>query len=378
MSSELTNDDKIKNIRNFCKELCNDSEYFTYAFYDFFEIPEDHRSSLNLNLRKTDLNEKLTITMQEYFSDESITPINSAGNSPIKGDHKNQFWLEFHKDDIKKYCPYFIVKLKDIVKNGDHYVFTFEFHSRIHDELSFECDKRYSDFNQFLEQLKEVSRARPPTLPQRMIIKEKDQIEKRGRGLKEWMATVLNEKMFHSKVLFQFIGLPEKWVHDYLTIHPISSFYTEYDVDVDIPNYDTINKDDPQDDIFILFNIKVIITSKSLKDIITSYTIQRRFREFSNMHRIIKRKFKNYKQPLPELPTKVSILGKVDSDTRQYKLRNYLKLLISYPDIFDDIAFRKFMQMEPEKFKEFKLDKGLIHGLLKLTKSSGSGGSGVF
>lgn len=184
-----------------------------------------------------------------------------------------------------------------------------------------------------------------------MIIKEKDQIEKRGRGLKEFLSIVVNEKMFHSKTLFEFIGLPEKYLHDYLKLNTLHSFTTDYDFDVDIPSYENINKDEERDDIFTLFNIKVTIMSKSLKDVVTSYEIKRRFREFDNLHGIVKRKFKNYNQPLPELPVKVSLLGKVDSETRQYKLRNYLKLLICYPDIFDVIAFRKFMQIEPDILK---------------------------
>lgn len=365
-SADLSNEEKITNIRSFCLNLTKNSDYFTYAFNDFFSIPETFRSSMTLNLRKTDLNETLTINMREYFQDDS----NSIGTSPMKlSPTSGNFWIEFHKDDTSKYCPYFSIKLADICKNGDHYLFTFEFQSRIHEELSFKCDKRYSDFKRFLDDLKSVSRARPPSLPQRLIIKEKDQIEKRGRGLKEWISIVVNEKMFHSKSLFTFIGLPEKWIHDYLTICPLRVLYHDYDITVDIPSYDMVNKND-RDDIFILFNIKVTFTSKNLKDILTTYQFKRRFREFDNLHGIVKRKFKNYNQPLPELPTKVSLLGKVDSETRQYKLRNYLKLLVCYPDIFDVIAFRKFMMIEPEMFKEFKIDASMV-------KSSGSGGSEV-
>lgn len=47
---------------------------------------------------------------------------------------------------------------------------------------------------------------------------------------------------------------------------------------------------------------------------------------------------------------------KKENETRQYKLENYLMLLMDYPDILDSIAFRKFLQLNPLRFSEFKVE----------------------
>jgi len=49
-------------------------------------------------------------------------------------------------------------------------------------------------------------------------------------------------------------------------------------------------------------------------------------------------------------------IKKKENETRQYKLENYLMLLMDYPDILDSIAFRKFLQLNPLRFNEFKVE----------------------
>ena len=86
----------------------------------------------------------------------------------------------------------------------------------------------------------------------------------------------------------------------------------------------------------------------------SGYLVKRRYREFYKLHSILSKKFATYKKPLPELPSKK--LFKKKSESRQYKLENYLMLLIDYPDILDCLAFRKFLLLNPKKFNEFKVE----------------------
>ena len=302
-----------------------------------------HRESIQFHYRKTDLN-NMTMTMQELGETDSDRKTKNLSS-----------WREFHKDDTAKYCCYFRVILKNIIREPDFYLFSFQFKSVIHQDLSFRVDKRYSEFTSFVNKLKKKSRARPPSLPQKMLIHEKDMIEKRGRDLSNWLSIVVNERMFHCKDLFQFIGLPEKWTRDYLIIHPLSFLYSENEVNLAITGFENLKGDD-NSETFCVFNIKVSLISKTMKNIVAAYEVKRRFREFSNLNAMIKVKFKNYSQPLPELPTKVAFLGKIDAETRQYKLGNYLKLLITYPDIFDVIYFRKFLEIYPSKFTELNVN----------------------
>ena len=87
----------------------------------------------------------------------------------------------------------------------------------------------------------------------------------------------------------------------------------------------------------------------------SGYLVKRRYKEFDKLHQILSLKFAKYKKPLPELPPK-RMFKKKENETRQYKLENYLMLLMDYPDILDSIAFRKFLQLNPLRFNEFKVE----------------------
>jgi len=226
-SANLTNDDKITNLKKFCKELTKEEELVNEVFYEFFEIPDMFRETVQFDYRKTE------ITDMSF----SLKELGDFGEDK-KG------WKEFHKEDTSKYCLYFKVALKNILREPDYYLFSFEFKSLIHQDLVFRVDKRYSEFTSFVALLKKKCRARPPTLPQKMLIHEKDMIEKRGRNLKNWLSVIVNERMFHCKDLFEFMGLPEKWTGDYLLIHPLNFLYNENEVNLAITGYENIKGED--------------------------------------------------------------------------------------------------------------------------------------
>jgi hypothetical protein len=213
--------------------------------------------------------------------------------------------------------------------------------------------------------MKSKTKARLPALPQKLIAKDIEKIERRGLELTQWLQEVVNERMFHGQALFSFVGLPKALYNEYLSSHPLSFLYSDIDFKIAIPSFESVKSEDNKDS-FVLFKITVKIISRKLQEINASYDLKRRYREFKSMHMLLKKKFKKYNKPLPELPRKIHFGNQVK---RQYKLENYLRLLINYPDIFDCFCVRKFFTIEPAKFNEFKIRGTNLTGL---TQGNGS------
>ena len=343
----MSNNDKLVNLKNFCESVTKEEDYIDKTFYEFFEIPEKFRDHATSKARGTDF------SMNEDLLNDSISESSNKNNSPLSPMIKAS-WREFQHDDLSRYCCYFIVSLKSIEKVNDYQEFTFHFQSLINEADSFTLKKRYSEFTQFMVKLKTMCKGRPPNLPNKRFLHDKDRMGKRGKDLNDWLTVVSNEKLFYCSSLFEFLKIEPKMASDYQAIDPLGFVSSSIDVNLNTVGYEKVQGSE-QSDFFYLFTIKITIVSKSLKDIISVYEVKRRFREFALLHNILKRKFRYYNQNLPELPSKVLIFGKVDADTRQYKLSNYLKLLKEYPDIFEVIDFRRFLQLELYKFKEFSI-----------------------
>ena len=63
-------------------------------------------------------------------------------------------------------------------------------------------------------------------------------------------------------------------------------------------------------DTFVIYDIGVRVNSKKTRELVSSYLVQRRFREFDNLHNRLKRKFNKYSRPLPDFPKKLFELKK--------------------------------------------------------------------
>lgn len=127
-------------------------------------------------------------------------------------------------------------------------------------------DKRYSDFDKFFSTFKKSTKARCPNLPGKAILINTHQnLEDRGKRLKEWLLLVSNEKMFHNELFFNFIELPKKQINKYLTVHPIRHLYNTFDFDLRIKGFEKVNSVD-LDDKFTLYNIAVTISNHELKN----------------------------------------------------------------------------------------------------------------
>lgn len=271
------------------------------------------------------------------------------------GNTVSKKWIEWFKCDPSPYCCYFRVGLDNIAYNDDEnfHTYSFEFKSALDLKLKFSIDKRYSDFLDFVSELKKKCRARPPALPPKIIKKDQEKLEIRARMLMDWLIHVCNTKMFFGETLFRFIGLPKDSYNDYFSANPLRFLSTNVEVKVAIERFETV-KSKSGKDTFDLFEIYVTIICKRTQENQSAYSVNRRFNEFHRLHSDLKSIFKKYSKPLPELPRKFKF-GKNQMLKRQYRLENYLRLLLDYPDIFEVMAFRMFLRIEPAKFNEFNI-----------------------
>lgn len=173
--------------------------------------------------------------------------------------------------------------------------------------INYTIDKRYSDFVTFTEMMKPLSKARPPPLPQKlMVVKDIKKIEQRGALLCQWLQIVVNEKMFHNKLLYDFIGLPKNFHSDHLTAKPLGFLERDVDVTISIMNNHQVKSVDSKES-FVLFDISVTVNSRKTRELISSYMVKRRFREFDNLNQRLKKKFVKYNRPLPDFPNKFGL-----------------------------------------------------------------------
>ena len=227
----------------------------------------------------------------------------------------------------------------------------------INPEISYSFLKRYSDFPALEQKLRKDVKARPPALPPKQFIvpaaQKEENLKKRAEGLVKWLMVVTNEKMFHCEELFEFIKLPEDQIGAHLAYHPLERLSRNYSFTLQISKSSSI-RNESEDGTFVLYFVTVQVHHKDLKNLICGYEVCRRYREFDSLHAELRRKFRKYKDRLPDMASKISFLK---PSNRQLKLETYLKKLVSYPDILDCISFRKFLELHPKRFKELNLKK---------------------
>lgn len=293
-------------------------------------------------------------------SDHSIIESIKSSMAEPNNNFSNQ-WSEWYKADPSPYCCYFRITLSNIShkKTESFFVYSFEFKSALDDNLKFSIDKRYSDFLALVTKLKQRYKARCPALPPKLLKKDHDKLELRGRMLVDWLTHICNQRMFFGDTLFKFVGLPKDLYNDYKSASPLGFLTKEVEVKVGIEKNETVKSPNGKDT-FTLFEISVSVICKRLRETTSAYTLKRRFNEFYKLHAALKQIFKKYKKPLPELPRKFTF-GKNQILKRQYRLENYLRILLNYPDIFEVLAFRMFLKIEPRKFKELSFNREYRH-----------------
>lgn len=338
--SDRNEEEQLENIKNFCGKLSREKIFQKEEFLDFFGLPQ--------NFYDGNQPDRLSVVTQSIEDDgyEERERENSSFGAAK--------WSHFKNDNMLLYCYYFDVRLVDIEKSADHDSFVFKIQSLKIEDIRFNLAKRYSDFDALSQFLKKNCQSKPPQLPSKIIRKDQGGLEKRANQLLNFLLTVLNEKMFHQKKLFEFIDLPSRYVNEHISYKPIDFIYNNYDLKVNIKDYEH-SKIQGTSDQFIAYTIRIeVFNAKGLKNIISCFEVKRRYKEFHELNEILKRRFKKYQNSLPELPGKLKYHG---DDVRKIKLEQYLKRLLDYPNIIDIIPFRQFLQIKPDRFREYQVNR---------------------
>ena len=344
--------DRINNIKRFTKCLADDSALQIDPFYDFFKIPKPDAENLD----------------SSRMSEVEISTDKYRGS--IKNVDATEGRIEFDKKPIIDFCGFFIIGLlgspiekeeKIEGKTSTYYYFSIK--PVADPDLAFTIEKRYSEFFDLVMRMKVQVKARPPPLPPKLMLKDKNSLMKRGEQLEDWIAYTLNQRMFFCPELFDFIGMGARQAAKYMESDMISLLLSNVQFKFTVENYKSLQNSDES---FISWEVKVECEDNHTKDLIDQFKVHRRFKEFDHLHADLKHEFQKFSNKMPELPGKLSylnILGASKNNQRKEKLDFYIRALASYPNIFQSIVFRKFIDLTTEK----------IDSLISNTKSKTKG-----
>lgn len=351
-------EDQLRNLKVFSGEILKEEKFFINEFYEFFAIPLKFRNLNESDIRKSNFN-------NFKISEISIEPNTDLLRNTVKSiGFKHQlristgetlFWTDYRREPTSLYSVYFQIFFEDFSKKtekGKHYEFSFRIQSVLFENLNYTIEARYSDFVKLASKLKKNLTVTPPALPQKTyIVNSEENMMKRARGLSEWILVVANEKFYQCLELFSFLQIPRDKVNAYMNYTPILKLYEKFQYEIRIEkSVDTTNEN--VDDTFKLYFIRVKINDKEMLNLISGYIVKRRYREFDHLNKELKKKFKRYVKKIPDLPSKFNF---DKSKSRKFQLETYLNELIKYPDIWDCVYVRKFLQLNPMRFNEFNI-----------------------
>ncbi len=336
---ELSLNEKINNIKRFCKALACDPALHLEPFYDFFKIPKPDDENMDMS----------RLSEVEESAEKFRATINKPENVEAKP--------EFDKSPTIEYSGYFLVTVKGHHEKEDrpdeitktHNYYTFEIRPVSDPDSSYEIEKRYSEFYDLVIKLKTQVKARPSALPPKVMIKDKQNLQKRGEVLEDWLGRILNHRLFFCTELFEFIQLDKKLTSAYLNLDVIAALLNCISFKLSVVSHKSFQNSDES---FLSFEIRVDSYDSVTKDLVDNYSVFRRFKEFDHLHNELKVEFHKFSNPLPDLPGKLSylnILSSSKTDQRQLKLDVYVTKLSGYSNIYHSIGFRKFLGLTTQK-----------------------------
>lgn len=336
---ELSLNEKINNIKRFCKALACDPALHLEPFYDFFKIPKPEDDNMDMS----------RLSEVEVSADKLRATINKPESVEAKP--------EFDKSPTVEYSGYFMVTLKGHHEKEDrpdestktHNYYTFEIRPVSDPDSTYQIEKRYSEFYDLVMKLKTQVKARPSALPPKLLIKDKQNLQKRGEVLEDWLGQVLNQRLFFCAELFDFIQLENRLTTVYLNQDIVAALLSCISFKLSVVSHKSFQSSDES---FLSFEIRVDSYDAGTKDLVDTYTVYRRFKEFDHLHHELKVEFQKFSNPLPDLPGKLSylnILSSSKTDQRQVKLDVYVSKLSAYPNIYHSIGFRKFLGLTSPK-----------------------------
>lgn len=164
--------------------------------------------------------------------------MNTSNANGSSNDISSNNWVEFEKEETLKFCFYFNVTYENLTKREGKNIMEFKFRPILNPDLTFSIEKRFSDFLTFQHNFKDSTKAKTPSLPKKIMLMDESQLEKRGRHLEKWLMVVTNERMFHNKMLFDFIGFPRDLRQSLLKHRPVHSMKSDFDFDIGVESFE--------------------------------------------------------------------------------------------------------------------------------------------
>jgi len=335
------------------------------TFMDFLEIPESERYQLREWYRQQSPNEKDKNSVLELPSvdGQDDSPNRRAESSSMEevqeedeDEEEKKDYIEITGSDVhsnnanrdetlhltkfseKDYCPYFTVNIINYKKppHKDYIEYRIKLELMEKPDESWEILKRYSDFVHVHKHLRKAVKVIPPKLPTKFILTD-EELEDRKKGLESWLRIVLNEKIYFTKELFEFIELNTSY-YDWLKDEDALDF-SNFEAKID-NNQILMSNNKP----YTVYHIAIINSPLDLRKKKQKYSLYRRFKEFDQLHQSLLKRFASSQVDLPNLPPKYTTFSnKTTVDSRQQGLQTYLNELFHVPNIGDSFAFRKFV-----------------------------------
>ncbi|CAD8204191.1 unnamed protein product [Paramecium pentaurelia] len=325
--SDNTDLQLINNIQKYFNILISKVDLISNTFLDFIEFPQQERELLNdLKLQNPQIHK----------------------SSLVK---KQQIHLSYKKWELHlPYIPYMDVQIKEHQKiklHGDSYIQYFIVIKINKQNLI--SQKRFSEFHELNEQLKQQGIKYSSLFPQKSIGKLTElDIEERQKDLEIYLKVLLNDRNNHNCLtLFKFVGLSinqetflqKQYYRIQKDIELVSQSIVKF------LQYEDIL--DQNGDKYFKYQFQIINNNFFN----SFHIISKRYSQFDELHSILKQRV----QFLPLLPQKQSALSQyVNPNQRSVLLLQYLNELIKNPQVCENPHFRQFIDIP---FFQFESDE---------------------
>lgn len=253
------------------------------------------------------------------------------------------------------FCPYISVKLIDarVPSSSNHYEYTFNLSLSDNYEESWLITKRYREFRQLYDELKE-SKLKPPKLPPSRMMNSPQVVEERKEGLTLFLEIILNEEHFlRCQEVAQFVGLPAHTQNLFTEKSDIYDFSRWWVRVVD-------NKVRILSDNTTITEFVIVVHRENLEETDRSeqerssdsqtYKLYKRMMDFERLYSALSDRYG--KDVLPQLPPKFNaFFSQTSVESRMKGLEKFLNSLFTLPDIGDCFALRKFLNASTSRLR---------------------------
>lgn len=203
-------------------------------------------------------------------------------------------------------------------------------------KTQFNIDKRFSDFIDLMKQLTNDNKNLTyPELPTRYHLMKED-LDKRGRELEEFLSIMLNDKKFCGQQVLEFLDLDTHQCGILLGKQEVNLF-SKFNFVIQVNGYVKQTTDGYNNDPFVAWKIYVKVTDLLLNVNVIHHEVKRRYNDFDKLHKLLKIRFKNTNIKLPKFPRGGKPYKKGFHCYRMQQLDRYLKELCEVRGVFDSI-----------------------------------------